>query len=83
MKYEEENDEVIYSYEKDVKCVDEEKNHALFIAVLVLFIFVTLVCLGLGAVIVIKILDNKKKEEKEVKNNKERMSELSIVTSDY
>ena len=83
VKYEEENDEVIYSYEKDVKCVDEEKNHALFIAVLVLFIFVTLVCLGLGAVIVIKILDNKKKEEKEVKNNKERMSELSIVTSDY
>ena len=82
VKYENETDEVIYNNEIDIQCQDEEKIKALTIVIVVSICFVLFVALGLGGVLIWKILDNKKKEQKEVKNTKLRMSELSVITND-
>lgn len=82
VQYENETDEVIYNNEINVECEDKEKTKALLIVSIVLICFVFVVVVGLGGVLAWKILDNKKKAQKEVRNTKYRMSELSVITNE-
>jgi hypothetical protein len=82
VQYENETDEVIYNKEIEIQCEDKDKIKALTIVTVVLVCFVIFMVLGLGGVLAWKILDNRKKEKKEVRNTQFRMSELSVITSD-
>ena len=83
INYEKENDEIIADYEKGIKCEKEDNNKKLVTAIIILLAFVILIILGLGSVVIWKIIDNKKKsniEKKELTQN-ERMNELSVISS--
>ena len=80
IKYEKENDKIIISNERERKCKDNDSNKKLLIVILILFFFVILIVLGLGGVAFWKIIDSNKIEKKEI-NSKEKMNELSIITS--
>ena len=79
IKYEKTKDEIISSYEFGEKCGG--KANRLFIVLIILGCFVALVAIGLGGVLIWKMVDNKKKAKK-IQNTKERMSELSVISVD-
>lgn len=80
VKYEKENDEIIVSFEKGVKCEDNKDDKSqLTIVLAIFFCFVILIVLGLAGVLIWKMVDNKMKANKR-KNEKEKMSELSIIS---
>lgn len=82
VQYENETDDIIYDNQIEIQCEDEEKIKALTIVSILLICFALFVVLGLGGVLIWKLLDNKKKVKKEVKNTQFRMSELSVITND-
>ena len=82
VQYENETDEVIYNKETEIKCEDKDKIKALTIVSILLICFAVLIIVALGGVLAWKMLDNKKKVNKEVKNAQFRMSELSVISNE-
>ena len=76
IKYEKEKDGIITSYEMGEKC---QSNNRLFIVLIILGCFAFLIAVGLGGVLIWKMIDNKKKAE-QIQNTKEKMNELSTIS---
>ena len=88
INYEKEDDEIIYDYEKNVKCDNSDSSDSskkVTVALIILLIFVALIIMGLGGVVIWKIIDNKNKNNNIDENKKivpnEKMNELSIISS--
>ena len=79
INYENEKDEIITAYILDLKC-KVDNSHRLFIVIIILICFAIIIFGGLGAVAIWKIIDNKNKH-KLPKNTKERITELSVMSS--
>ena len=77
IKYWKDKDEIIVDFEKEIKC--EEDNHKLFIAIIILTCFIILIILGLGGVVIWKIIDNRRNGSHEI-NTGEKVTELSVIS---
>ena len=77
IKYWKDKDEIIFDFEKEIKC--EEDNHKLFIAIIILTCFIVLIILGLGGVVIWKIIDNRKNGNPEI-NTGGKVTELSVIS---
>ena len=80
IKYEKEKDEIIISNKEGRKCKDKDSYKKLFIVILIFLCFVIFIILGLGGIVLWKIIDSNRKVKKEI-NSKEKISELSIITA--